>query len=245
MQDSIETIDGGNGYAINVHYDHDVANPFGDWDGMPTVVRFASRRSGSHIDTIGADDFITEPTREQIAANLDAVKQLLGVPSLMAARHYSPMAHYQPADFVDCVAEACEENSRDSADNFVTALNMCGFAADYISLRDSDVVAVLTPRFFEVSGCENNAESNTKQLRDALELYRQWADGECYYYTIKDANGDTIEDSCGGFLGYDHETSGLLDAAREDIADHARIEKRRQAESAARAFAPFPNLAQN
>ena len=47
-----------------------------------------------------------------------------------------------------------------------------------------------------------------------LESYRAWYDGETYGVSFDDDRAF----SCGGFIGYDHEESGLMDTVREECA---------------------------
>lgn len=66
-------------------------------------------------------------------------------------------------------------------------------------------------------------------LEGEVETYDQYLTGQVYFYTIeaKDTNKSiSCDDSCGGFYGYDHKTSGLLDTA-ENAIDYA-IEKYRK-----------------
>jgi len=55
-------------------------------------------------------------------------------------------------------------------------------------------------------------------MRAQLKGYAAYVNGETYSYTIEDSEGDIV-DSCGGFIGSDHEESGLLEDARSFI-DH-------------------------
>lgn len=56
-----------------------------------------------------------------------------------------------------------------------------------------------------------------------LETYNQYLEGQVYSYIVYDDKGENI-DSCGGYYGYDHEESGLLDEAK-GIVDY-EIEKK-------------------
>ena len=56
-------------------------------------------------------------------------------------------------------------------------------------------------------------EKLTLYLEGEVETYDNYLTGSVYYFNI-----DDVEDgSCGGFYGYDHEKSGLLDHARSSI----------------------------
>jgi len=63
----------------------------------------------------------------------------------------------------------------------------------------------------------------TAVLKGEVETFAQYLEGAVYGFT-------TGDDSCGGFFGYDHEASGLLDEAKSNI-DHeikAEMEERIQ-----------------
>lgn len=62
-----------------------------------------------------------------------------------------------------------------------------------------------------------------KQVELEIKVYDQYLRGECYGYEVEDDNDESI-DSCGGFLGSDHEKSGLLDMARGAV-DHVLRQK--------------------
>lgn len=53
-------------------------------------------------------------------------------------------------------------------------------------------------------------------LRSEIETYDAYITGAVYYYQIVLPDG-TEDDSCGGYYGSDHNTSGLLEAARNAI----------------------------
>lgn len=54
-----------------------------------------------------------------------------------------------------------------------------------------------------------------KNLEAIVEEYGKWCNGECYYYTVTDENGDKINDiGCGGYIG----TEYMMECARGEIA---------------------------
>lgn len=53
-------------------------------------------------------------------------------------------------------------------------------------------------------------------LRSEVQTYDDYVTGNVYSYTVQDPEGETV-DSCSGFYGYDHEKSGLMDAARSIV----------------------------
>ena len=62
-------------------------------------------------------------------------------------------------------------------------------------------------------------EKAVDNLKSELEVYDNYLAGSVYSYIVEEADG-----SCGGFFGYEHEKSGLLENAREDINAHIRSE---------------------
>lgn len=61
-------------------------------------------------------------------------------------------------------------------------------------------------------------EDRAKDARNFLEEYTEWCNGNCYWYTIKDRDGTTI-DSCAGFVGNDQLEDGLREALPEDATE--------------------------
>ncbi len=65
---------------------------------------------------------------------------------------------------------------------------------------------------------EYSCKRITKKIRDnvlsvfqaEIETLSLYAQGEVYYFTLYDDNGNVI-DSCGGFFGSDYKTNGILD----------------------------------
>lgn len=50
-----------------------------------------------------------------------------------------------------------------------------------------------------------------KEFEDEVELYNEWASGNCYGYIVTDKHGDEV-DSCWGYIGSDAIRSGLAEA---------------------------------
>ena len=51
-----------------------------------------------------------------------------------------------------------------------------------------------------------------------VQVYDDYISGQVYRFEITDKDGEEVEDgSCGGFFGYDHDKSGLLDHAQSTI----------------------------
>jgi hypothetical protein len=76
-------------------------------------------------------------------------------------------------------------------------------------------------------------DDDQKKVVDALvcevKEYADYVAGHCFRFTIVEKDGEGWSDvmdcdigSCGGFLGFNHEKSGLLEYARSDIDAHIR-----------------------
>jgi hypothetical protein len=60
-------------------------------------------------------------------------------------------------------------------------------------------------------------KKKAENLLDAeVETYDQYLRGDVYGYVVRDSDGEEV-DSCWGYYGYDHEQSGLKEAARNII----------------------------
>lgn len=66
-----------------------------------------------------------------------------------------------------------------------------------------------------------------KYLKSEIEIFSNYLSGECFYFNIKDGNGEEIE-SLGTFYGYDFEENGLLPEARSIIDYHIQKERERK-----------------
>ena len=86
------------------------------------------------------------------------------------------------------------------------------------------VLLVATPEWLEKSGLKDASEEVIEgQLVSASKLYGHYMFGDTYWCEvqrlIRDEDDEVIDsemvESCGGFYGPDHETSGLADYARE------------------------------
>ena len=62
-------------------------------------------------------------------------------------------------------------------------------------------------------------EQIKQYLLSEVEIYDQYLTGEVYGYAIKDPTGEELH-SCWGYFGYDHEKSGLMEAAKNEIDYH-------------------------
>lgn len=71
---------------------------------------------------------------------------------------------------------------------------------------------------------EEARETAQEVMKSEVDELESWVNGSVYCYTLVAKDGgiaqdildDTWEGSCGGFFGYDHEKSGLIESAKEE-----------------------------
>ena len=59
-------------------------------------------------------------------------------------------------------------------------------------------------------------EQAVSHLESEVSMYDEYLRGNVYWFNIIDSDGEDV-DSCGGYYGYDHEKSGLMDTVRDSI----------------------------
>jgi hypothetical protein len=77
-------------------------------------------------------------------------------------------------------------------------------------------IYITADKIREEFGDSKSLEEVADYLRSEVDLYDDFLSGSVYDYRILDPNGEEV-DACGGFYGYDHEKSGLLGSARDEI----------------------------
>lgn len=99
-------------------------------------------------------------------------------------------------------------------------MNTTGFSDKW----DSGMVGIIFVSKAEVRkeyGWKNLTKARIKQieeyLKNEVETYDYFISGQCYGYNIINKDGEDIGQSCGGFLGSDHEKSSLLEYAKNAI----------------------------
>ena len=66
-------------------------------------------------------------------------------------------------------------------------------------------------------------QSVLARLRHTLQLLEYWANGNVYAYEIP-----ALDEYCGGFYGWDHETSGLVEYATDAVETHLRLQRQKR-----------------
>lgn len=211
------------GFDIQIEHDTTPANPWIDWDGEPPLIAIADH---DWDQCYGIDQSVPELTKDQIRANIHGLQALTGTRSLLnLIEEYAPHYKRNYRDAAEAINEAlyCYADGLRKSDRleFIAAVyRMAGIAAlctsrqgysqgDYIEL-----LIVATPEWVELTGAP--AETHERQLQAAADLYAWWAFGDVYGYTVETEDGEHVG-SVWGYYGPDHDKSGLLENARNDI----------------------------
>lgn len=231
---AIETIEY-KGHSINVFYDECAENPFKNWDCEPDLLVFMSGHGYRYDEHEYSEEYATgylpELTRAQIKANLDEILELTAFETYLELS--SSIGRYKfENDAVGMINTALHEEYENAAyadkfDIYAAVLGMQGIIALFGSVqgnRQGDYgycLAIASSEFIKNSGANI---TKPDQLKGTIELYENYAFGNVYFYSIE---GKLCSDSCGGFYGYNFDTNGLLEYARNSIdcaIDSARRE---------------------
>jgi hypothetical protein len=227
-------------YTINIFQDDRAGNPFENWDGEPPIAVYSDRTITEYATKYGHASEVPTLTREQIKANLKDILGILGVNSLwgLRDRQYTgqKIADIINDGLVDIVTGVSNSERLELLEELYT---MAGVPAllqtvhGYCQGDWAQVLAVATPKFQDACGNAEGYWDNPEALAPSIELYRDWAFGNVYAFTITDQNGEEV-DALGGMFGdYDAE-NGALSEARElvqGLIDAEKFQRVRQLKS--------------
>jgi len=221
--------------TINIHYDTSPENPWKAWDCEPPILTFYDRSVKAYEN---APETLREILHLLPAETWQRYKRVDFFRAIMAdkfgEKELAGEIRRQGSTF-EAVAELLAAEYGEKPHGWHSAqqwfemaealLKLAGIPCLYeqsngYSQGDSTLcLVVLTPEWFKKSGA--NPENAEAICKSAFDLYSAWAWGDVYGYTCEDENGEEIDDaSCWGFYGSNHEQSGLLESAREQINAH-------------------------
>lgn len=230
--DPIETIERGK-YRIDIYPDMNPSDPLEDCDGYyPMIVKggrnFNNHDYGDLEDALmRAMDKLQPEQMRALAATLDNGAELIAEAEEDNEREdYDTAQERELAiadDLSDAIRDLVSSDSKSEAldtleaiADFLTwpCLNTCsqGYSqGDYV-----DVLVCWTPDFGKNFGVKRENVTD-KDMKATLHDWSAWAWGSVYGYTVTDTETEEQIGSCWGFYGYEHEKSGLMEAAEEDI----------------------------
>ena len=188
------------GYNINIQHDELAENPR-EWDNLGTIAY-------KHRDYTLGDEVIKDTIQEHFNNKYDILE---------------PSEYYLTDTEIQKIDKWIKKNIIMLPvylyDHSGITINTTGFSCQW----DSGQVGIIYVSKEHVKN-EYGWKTLTKfrqfkienQLRNEIKTFGDYLTGNCYYYTIEDDNGNTL-DSCGGFYGYEHKKSGLLYDAQKLI----------------------------
>ena len=238
--DPIETIERGK-YRIDIYPDMNAIDPLEDSDGYYPMIVKGGRDFNDHdyqdlertlVQALEAETMNKPEALRTFAATLD-----YGSDSVARAEEDNDREdfdtdqerEYAIADDImdevrelvssDTISEALE--TLEAIANFLKwpCLNTCstGFSqSDYV-----DVLVCWTPDFAKTTGAKRENVTD-EDLRATVKDWGHWAWGSVYGYTVTDTETEEQVGSCWGYYGYEHEKSGLMEGALDEIKGHQR-----------------------
>lgn len=251
--DPVERIELSPGIFAAVYNDESPGNPWEDWDGCVPVIawdgRTLSRYRGTEEITprslatlLPLALFETAEGREKAWGCLtsELPREVGDGPSWFNPENATV------EDWRELFLCECDEESEDCAREYFDALEgiaaLAGIHAGRREARGScqgdwaELLFIFTPDFLEVTGIAANdlfPAQLKKEFDDARDLWEAWAFGNVYGFRLENEDGELIDEdgSVWGFYGYNHEESGLLETARENMR-YLIEEREREAQEA-------------
>lgn len=221
-----------NGCKILAHVDETPENPFTAWDCEPALLVY----SDNHVTSYnGAPETLREVLHMLPADTWERGKRQAFLKEFLSP-HFTMREIAEESRRFGCLFDAVDgllSGQFDSAplgwrsaqewfDLAKSLLAFGGITAHYDQSTGScqgDIalcLAIATPEWLKITGAPQD-ETLKGQLEGAIELYGNWAWGHVYGFTLENSEGDEMQGSCWGFYGYDHDKSGLLEAAQGEI----------------------------
>ena len=101
-------------------------------------------------------------------------------------------------------------------------MNTTGFSCQWDS-GQVGLIFITKEKAMKEFGWDSLDEEKIQRIKDIMvsdvQVYDDYIRGDVYGYKIENAEGEEI-DSCWGYYGYDHETSGLMESAKGAIDYH-------------------------
>lgn len=233
-----------NGCKILVHVDESPENPFTSWGCEPALLVYSDRHATSYN---GAPETLRGVLHILPAETWKRGKRQAFLKEFLSP-HFTMREIAEESRRFGCLFDAVDgllSGQFDSAplgwrsaqEWFQLAedmLNFCGVAAvceESTGDCQGDIalcLAIATPEWLKITGAPQD-DTLKGQLEGAIELYGNWAWGRVYGFTLENSEGEEMQGSCWGFYGYDHDKSGLLEAAQGEIDSELAKEAERLA----------------
>ena len=238
--DIIETMDLGEGWEAWIYCDANADNPWKDWDCEPPIAVLSDDRLQD--DSRIVRDALDVVSDWKLARHWREIVEALGeCPKGFESRvkHHAWNYRQSLGDARrDLLGELlADANPGDAMKAAADCYMIAGIEAlatarhGYVQSAWAELLVVATPAWAKLTGAPR--ETHADQLKAAADLWAAWAYGNVYGYVIMRPDGEESGVSGWGFYGKDYEESGLLEAARDALAEA----KAELIEEVARAFA--------
>lgn len=213
------------GYTIEIHLDDCAMNPFEQWDGLPSLLSVYD----GHLDSYGEFDaeYLPNLTREEIKNNLFSFLLFLNdCSTLWDVKNKTHGYDGWPLDnssLVGKINTLLQSKYKEASLNFGPAryCEKLEILSGILSIKN--IPHILTSSTGYVQGAyneilviENDKVADMQSLQSAAEIYASWCWGDIYGYSIKNSENEEISRH-DGFYGANHEKSGLIPAAKDEI----------------------------
>jgi len=194
-------------FKIKIHYDQDPINPLVDYDQAAVLICWHRRYDLGHSEkVIAAADGLPWSGRPSIESFQEWAKSEEGETALIL-----PLYLYDHSGItISCSAFSCPWDS--------------GQVGYVVMTR-----AMILKEFGAKNGKRVTKQMRAKAeklMRAEVETYDMYLTGQCYGYTVEDADGNEIDNSCWGFLG---EMEYPIEEARAAVDQEIRARQEKTA----------------
>ncbi len=202
------------GLTIEISQDTMAENPFEAWDGnVPILTKGYNGNEIEYSDFEGIREYLSNyPTDGQIILHQKKILEIFEMHLLIEEWEEEGLSREDKIfEIRDIIKEL--HHDFDEMEEFCRLFKIpCKSytSRGYSQSEWCDVFVLPTEDFYMSTGA--NPKKAEEIIKGAAELFDSWAWGDVYYYSVDEANN-----SCGGFYGRDHNDSGLLFHAKDDI----------------------------
>ena len=224
--DIIETMDLGEGWEARIYRDEWPLNPWKDWDCEPPIAVLSYDRLQD--DSRIVRDSLVVVSDWKLARHWREIAESLGeCPKAFESRVKHHAWNYRQS-LGDARRDLLGEllfnaNPGDAMKAAAACYRIAGIEAlatarhGYCQGDRAELLIVATPEWAKLTGAPR--ETHARQLEAAADLWAAWAYGDVYGYVIMRPDGEESGVSGWGFYGNDYEKSGLMEAARDALAE--------------------------
>ena len=209
------------GINIEINHDFDAENPFESWDNNLPLMYKGGRDSSNDYSKGDINEYLSDILTDG---------QII--------RHQNKIADAFEIDLEYFIERELSKDDKISeiryeilqSENFNSLELICKLSKTpclntesrgYSQGDYAEIFICYTAKFEETTGCKIS-QIDEKFLQSNADLFSAWAWGDVYGYSIPKLEDEGRHASCNGFYGEDHEKSGLLNDAREQIDYHLK-----------------------